>query len=136
MEKQKYVVGFAFNIDKSKILMIKKTKPIWQFGLLNGVGGKIESDEKPISAMIREFKEETDLDTVEDNWFYHGVYSNDGFDLHIYYASFSDEFLNKFHTMTEENVELISIQNLIDSNYSQCVDKVDEFIIGILNKIF
>ena len=42
----KYVVGFAFNKEKTKVLLIKKTKPDWQAGQLNGIGGKIESYDK------------------------------------------------------------------------------------------
>ena len=32
--KTNYVVGFAFNKEKTKLLLIKKTKPEWQAGLL------------------------------------------------------------------------------------------------------
>lgn len=40
-------------------MLIKKTKPEWQRGKLNGVGGKIEAGETPHQAMLREWKEET-----------------------------------------------------------------------------
>lgn len=58
----KAVVGFAFTPSLNKVLLIKKNRPEWQAGWLNGVGGKIEGDESPIDAMRREFKEETGLD--------------------------------------------------------------------------
>lgn len=54
-----YVVGFLFSTDLRYVILIKKNRPDWQKGLLNGVGGKIEPNEDPHDAMRREFKEET-----------------------------------------------------------------------------
>lgn len=57
--QHKYVVGFVFTKDQLQVLLMTKKRPEWQQGFLNGVGGKIEKDEKAIDAMIREFGEET-----------------------------------------------------------------------------
>jgi 8-oxo-dGTP diphosphatase len=63
---QLYVCGFLFSPDKSRVLLIRKRRPTWQAGLLNGVGGKIEpSDPCPLHAMTREFREEASL-TITD----------------------------------------------------------------------
>lgn len=48
-----YVVGFLFNNDMTKIVLIHKNRPYWQIGKLNGVGGKIEEYESSFNAMIR-----------------------------------------------------------------------------------
>ena len=53
-----YVVGFLFRNGGDEVALIRKNKPSWQKGLLNGIGGKIEFDEHPLTAMIREFEEE------------------------------------------------------------------------------
>ncbi len=53
-----YVVGFLFDLNFDKVVLIEKQKPEWQKGFLNGVGGKIENSETPTDAMAREFKEE------------------------------------------------------------------------------
>lgn len=59
---QKYVAGFlGVNGPSGSVVLIKKNKPEWQVGLLNGVGGKIKRGEKPSRAMHREFYEETGL---------------------------------------------------------------------------
>lgn len=58
-----YVLGFCFNGDESKVVLISKLKPQWQVGLLNGVGGKIERNESSLEAMYREFEEETGIKT-------------------------------------------------------------------------
>jgi len=57
----KYVAGFLFNKEETKVALIEKIKPSWQKGKLNAIGGKIEKEETPLEAMIREFKEETGL---------------------------------------------------------------------------
>jgi 8-oxo-dGTP diphosphatase len=54
-----YVLGFLFN--GSYVLLIEKNRPDWCKGLLNGVGGKIESGESPDEAMHREALEEADV---------------------------------------------------------------------------
>lgn len=57
-----YVNGFLFSPNGTSVVLIQKNKPSWQRGLLNGVGGKIESDDTDIyAAMRREFKEETGM---------------------------------------------------------------------------
>lgn len=72
MKKQRYCLGFLFSEDLSRVVLIKKNKPEWQAGKLNGVGGKIEDDEiGPYSAhkaMSREFEEETGAYVCPMDW--------------------------------------------------------------------
>lgn len=66
---QKYVVGFLFDTDKANVALIKKTRPAWQAGKLNGIGGKIEdTDASPAEAMSREFFEETGVRIAALGW--------------------------------------------------------------------
>lgn len=65
---KRYVLGFMFNAAGATLVLIKKNKPKWQAGLWNGVGGKIEEGESPAYAMVREFQEETGLETVQTDW--------------------------------------------------------------------
>ena len=62
---QAYVCGFLFCTSKERVLLIRKRRPDWQVGKLNGVGGKIESGESPLDAMKREFAEEAGLEITE-----------------------------------------------------------------------
>jgi 8-oxo-dGTP diphosphatase len=70
----KYALGFAFNYDRTHVLLVWKNRPRWQNGLLNGIGGKIEANEFPFAAMKREFYEETGLDSEMHgiDWVYVG----------------------------------------------------------------
>jgi 8-oxo-dGTP diphosphatase len=63
--EQHYVCGFLFSPDRARVLLIRKRRPAWQAGKLNGVGGKIETGETPQEAMRREFREEAGVDVPE-----------------------------------------------------------------------
>lgn len=57
--------GFLFSRDRSRVLLIRKRRPAWQAGKLNGLGGKIEPGETALQAMRREFREEAGVDLAE-----------------------------------------------------------------------
>jgi len=63
-----YVAGIMFDLVTKEVALIRKNKPVWQAGKLNAIGGKIEAGETPHAAMVREFREETDCATVEEQW--------------------------------------------------------------------
>jgi 8-oxo-dGTP pyrophosphatase MutT (NUDIX family) len=56
---KEYVLGFLISPVLKRVALIQKAEPKWQCGKWNGIGGKIEPNETPLSAMIREFHEET-----------------------------------------------------------------------------
>ena len=55
------VAGFLFD-DTESVLLVRKARPTWMAGHLNGIGGKVEAGETPAEAMRREFNEEAGLD--------------------------------------------------------------------------
>ncbi len=60
-----YVAGFMFSEDRRLVALIRKNKPEWQKGKLNGIGGKVKpNNEGYYGAMYREFKEEAGIDVV------------------------------------------------------------------------
>ena len=62
---QEYVCGLLFSVDRARVLLIRKRRPAWQAGRLNGVGGKVEPGETVYEAMRREFREEAGLDGID-----------------------------------------------------------------------
>jgi len=63
-----YVVGFLFSENEQSVLLIEKQRPDWQKGLWNGIGGHIEPEETPLQAIVREFKEETGIESTPVVW--------------------------------------------------------------------
>lgn len=68
MSKIHYCLGLVFSEDLKSILLIEKLKPDKLAGYLNGIGGKVEFGELYIEAMVRECKEEIDLDIPKEKW--------------------------------------------------------------------
>lgn len=105
--KTHYVLGLAFNEDKTKIVLMKKARPSWQAGKLNGVGGKIEVGEIPLAAMVREFQEETGVVTAPGWWKESGVLQGDIFKIHVF-CCFNDSVMDS-KTATDEEVVVSDI---------------------------
>jgi len=55
---RRYVLGFLFSQDQTRIALIRKTRPLWQAGRLNALGGHAEDGETFLEAMARETREE------------------------------------------------------------------------------
>jgi 8-oxo-dGTP diphosphatase len=64
--KMRFVVALIF--DGDDILLIRKLRPAFLRGLLNGPGGKMEGGETHHEAASREVKEETSLDIPRSSW--------------------------------------------------------------------
>jgi 8-oxo-dGTP pyrophosphatase MutT (NUDIX family) len=104
-----YVLCFMFNDDFSKVAMIRKKKPEWQAGLLNGIGGKVEPEEYPRIAMLREFEEETGY--ALDNNFLKHFCEMGGTDWKVHcYATRGH--LEHLKTMESEPIEIIEVAGL------------------------
>lgn len=119
-EPIKYVLGFLFNRNRNCVVLIKKTKPAWQAGLLNGVGGKIEPGEDARQAMIREFREETGVDTTKTDWSQFAELNNNNFIVYCYVAY--DEIA--YHAAKNVEVEEIHKIRFHYLNAIPCVSNV------------
>lgn len=106
-DKTEYVLAVAFSVDRRKILLIRKLTPEWQRGLLNGPGGKIELGETPLQAMIREFKEETNIDTTIEHWSGLGAIESDVFKVFVF--SMFDDLIYKAKTVEKEVVDIFDV---------------------------
>ena len=100
----KYVVGFMFSPDKQFVALIRKNRPEWQAGKLNGIGGKIEVGEFPRGAMVREFREETGVETTEEEWDIAG--RMEGVESRIYILRAISSQVMNVTTTTDEKVFL------------------------------
>lgn len=109
-----YVLGFAFFHEQ--VVLIRKNKPDWQKGKLNGVGGKIEAyDAGAISAMRREFEEETGVYVNLDRWFHVArLTASNKFDVIVFKTELMPQEAKLIKTVTDEEIVWASINPLPD----------------------
>ena len=104
---QLYACGFLFSPDRSRVLLIRKRRPAWQAGKLNGIGGKVEPGETPYDAMRREFREEAALDIAD----WHEVLALSGPDWRgHFFRSFGD--VDRPRAVTDEQLEVHAVHTL------------------------
>ncbi len=106
-----YSMGFAISHDGNQVLLLEKSKPAFLAGQWIGVGGHIEEGETPFEAMVREAKEEADLNPLP--WTQIGVVGapetpgqpNNTAQIFMFAAKAD---LEQAKTMTEERVQIFN----------------------------
>ena len=106
---REWVVGFLFDDDADRVVLIRKNRPEWQAGKLNGVGGKVEPLETPQVAMAREFHEETGVAVHE--WHPFATLAWEEGVVHFFRA-FDTQALDGCRTTTDESIERHRVHSL------------------------
>ena len=111
---KQYSLGFAFTTCGTKVALIRKNRPEWQAGKLNGIGGKLEPMDLDIAhCMSREFKEETGFSTYPEDWnhFAHMDFpqTNSSVDC---YRIFNTDLVESLKSTTDEQVTICKISEL------------------------
>lgn len=107
---QEYVAGFCFDTAGERVVLVRKAKPAWQAGLLNGVGGKVEPGESPADAMRREFLEEAGVDVV--GWQAYAAVAGDWGRVDFFRVFVDEDVLAQVRTMEAEPVEVFDVDQL------------------------
>jgi 8-oxo-dGTP diphosphatase len=124
-----YVVGIVLD-EFDYVLLLRKNRPDWQSGWLNGIGGHIEEGESPYEAMVRECKEECGLEL--HNWLQLGlVTDNNTYKVHYFSAQTSR--MSGAKSMTDEKVEIYHLSHL---KYPELVPPTDLFIRAAINPLY
>lgn len=117
----RYVAGFLFSTSSigDLLLLVRKGRPPWQYGLLNAIGGSIEIGESSEEAMLREFKEETD---IKLNMSQGGLFCREiGPDHAVEFYAFFHEGNPPEVSLVNDVGEAIDWWILADLPYDQCV---------------
>jgi 8-oxo-dGTP pyrophosphatase MutT (NUDIX family) len=130
-------MGFAVSLDGTRVLLLEKGRPAFLKGQWIGVGGHIENGETPLQAMVREAKEEADLDVT--NWTYldvvgqsetPGAPQNSAL-IHMFVARAD---LSRAQALTEEKIAVFSWDQLDQLPLAQStrliIDRVQSFALG------
>lgn len=91
-----YVCGFLFDKKANKVALIRKKRPKWQDGYLNGIGGKKELGECLLEAMQREFQEECEGLFVKD-WDRYAILQSQDWVVHFFRA-FNDKVIDSLES--------------------------------------
>ncbi len=106
-----YVTGFMFSADLNQLALIEKRQPEWQAGLLNGIGGKIEENESAVAAMVREFEEETSVQTTNQDWTLFAIIERPGHYIVHFFCAFTDAVFD-VTTVEQERVLIVDSKSL------------------------
>ncbi len=105
-----YVVGFAID-TRDRVALIRKNRPAWQAGRLNGIGGHVEDGERPMDAMVREFLEEAG--TTLSGWDEFVVMDFPGARIHFYRnAGLHPVRLDGLRSMTDEEIVVLHVDDI------------------------
>jgi len=132
-KRTKYVVGFMLDPTLSKVVLIRKQKPEWQQGLLNGVGGKVGDTipgETAEQAIHREFKEEAGVDGLTWQKFMH--LETPRSDI-TFFRTVGNVY--RAQTQTEEDIGVFDIHEVMDRcdtipNIRWCIQMARTFHFG------
>lgn len=108
---KKYTVGFVFNRNLKKVLLVHKLAPEWQVGYINGVGGKVEKDEEKFDCVVREVKEETGIESRKTDWQFVGTISGGNAVVDIFGMIYQGKTFKKFR-YEKEDIEWFPVNRL------------------------
>ena len=103
-----YVLALLFTADRRRVALMHKTRPAWQAGRVNALGGKLLPDESPAAAARREVLEEAGVD-VRD-WEEFLVWDDPVYRMHAVRAF--DEAAERVRTAEDQEVFLAPVDAL------------------------
>jgi 8-oxo-dGTP diphosphatase len=112
MALREWVVGFLLDEDAEQVVLIRKNRPEWQAGRLNGVGGKVEPGEDLAAAMRREFEEETGV--AFDAWHRFASLTWEEGVVHFFRGFAPSSVLVACRTTTDESIERHRLHTLLN----------------------
>ena len=110
-----YVLALLFTADGREIVLVRKTRPAWQAGRVNALGGKIHEGESVWDAARREVREEAGLDV--ERWEEFLVWRDPEYRLRVVRAF--DDAARRARTAEDQEVFLSRVSalpaNVIDN---------------------
>ena len=103
-----YVLALLFTPDRRRVVLMRKTRPAWQAGRVNALGGKLGAGESSIAAARREVREEAGVDV--EQWEEFLVWEDPVYRMHAVRA-FHPAAL-RAHTAEDQEVFLADVAHL------------------------
>lgn len=112
--KKSYVLGFIFSTDLKSVALLRKDRPEWQAGKLNGIGGKLEKEEDIFEGMVRECYEETGISIPEEEWNYFAAFEGEQHHVHCFKTTYHD--ITQLICPESEVIEYLSLDKIHEEN--------------------
>lgn len=106
-----YSLAFVLDTTLESVVLIRKIRPNWQHGLLNGVGGHVEEGETPLECVCREFYEEANVIVDKYSWIPFCTLHFPEAEVYMYTVA-HDDIHDAAMTMTDEPIGRYRIENL------------------------
>ena len=103
-----YVLALLFTPDRRRVVLMRKTRPAWQAGRVNALGGKLGAAETPLAAARREVREEAGVDV--DGWEEFLVWEDPVYRMHAVRAF--HRAAHEAHTAEDQEVFLADVAQL------------------------
>jgi len=97
-----YVLALLFTADGRRVVLMHKTRPAWQAGRVNALGGKLLPGERAVDAARREVREEAGVDVAA--WDEFLVWDDPVYRMHAVRAF--DDAATRAHTAEDQPVFL------------------------------
>ncbi len=107
--RTRYVLGFVYDTDLQRVLLLMKDKPASIAGRLNGLGGKVENGEDAYDAISREVHEESGISIKPEKWEDIGWMTSLHWDCHVLRAVVPLSVLRQAYTAERERVMIYHI---------------------------
>lgn len=107
---RRYTAGFLFkpihgaSPTARRVLLVRKSHPKWQAGMLNAIGGEFEEGEDGRACIKREFHEEANL--LTDDWDLFCTEMGPGYEVHFYRHTLHPDAVYKAPAKNDKDEDL------------------------------
>ena len=113
--KPAFVLALLYTEDRTQVVLMRRTRPAWQAGRVNALGGKLMRGETPVEGARREVREESGVDVPE--WREVLIWDDAEYELHV--MSAASELARGARTLEDQEVFLAEVralpENVIDN---------------------
>jgi 8-oxo-dGTP diphosphatase len=115
--KSEFVLTLLFTVDGTRVVLMRRTRPAWQSGRVNALGGRLLDGESAGVAAQREVREESGVDIDAAEWLEVLVWDDAEYRMHVVRAM--NDRAREARTMEDQEVFLADVDalpaNVIDN---------------------
>ncbi|HSU92085.1 MAG TPA: NUDIX domain-containing protein [Gemmatimonadaceae bacterium] len=109
--KPAFVLALLYSVDRRHVVLMRRTRPAWQAGRVNALGGRLQPGESAAAAARREVREECGVDVAE--WREVLVWDDAEYMMHVM-RGVSEQALEA-RTIEDQEVFLADVRALPDN---------------------